>query len=436
VKSSGIILLIIACVLVSGCTEYILSQGSLAIQSDPPGAGIYLDGEFKGTSPVVIHAISSGAHQIELRHDEYPSWNTNISVLTAQTVNITADLSDNLIPAVSIDCSAGLQTNASAGTNMTALPDSTRCLYKQGEPITIFGTAVRPHPKSNPVVTFVLYRADHSPVFSPVEYTTRINEDTTFAFVIGNTTLPGGTYTITAQIPAGANASVNIAVESPSDTNIRILREIVASYHATHTYSLPDFYVCADMAQDVWNMVRTRGIPAKIAVGNIGQPSAKVNEYNHAWVVAEYSPGDWIAMETTGGYLVPKDVGYYRGIFFETPKDFKTYLDLMKDYNSEVSRIAAITDDYNAKAKEYNAESANLNAAVAAYNSNYANRALTTSEYQASLTLKSEIDARRLTVTRMKGELDQLANSLASEQQIFANIKSQMDVIVEQGKTL
>lgn len=436
VKKFGIILIIIACVLVSGCTEYILSQGSLSIQSDPSGAGIYLDGEFKGTTPAGIHAISSGTHQIELRHDNYPSWNTNVSVITAQTVNITADLSDNLIPVVSIDCSPVLRTNASAGTNPSVLPGSTRCLYKQGEPITIAGTAVRPHPKSNPAVTFVLSRADHSPVFSPLEYSTRINDDTTFAFVIGNTTLPGGTYTITAQIPAGANASVNIAVESPSDTNIRILKEIVASYHATHTYSLPDFYVCADMALDVWNMVRTRGIPAKIAVGNVGQAAAKVNEYNHAWVVAEYSPGDWIAMETTGGYLVPNEVGYYRGIFFETPKDFKTYLDLMKDYNSEVSRIAAIAKDYNAKVEEYNTESAKLNAAVATYNNDYANRALTLSQYQASQTLKSEIDTRRLTVTRLKGELDQLANSLAAEEQVFTGIKSQMDVIVEQGKTL
>ena len=427
-KRHWIIFLLIACVLVSGCTEYILSQGALSVQSDPSGAGIYLDGEFKGTTPAVIHAIPAGTRQIELRYEKYPPWDANVSVITGQTINITADLSDNLVPFVSVDCIAS--------QNASVQPALTGCLYKQGETIKISGTAVRPHPKTNPNVTFVLSRADSSSGFVPVRFVTRINNDTTFTFAIGNTTLPGGTYTITATIPAGARASVNISVESPADTNIRILRQIVEEYHATHTYSLPDFYVCADMAQDVWNMVETRGIQAKIAAGNIELPNADVKDYNHAWVLAQYSPGTWIAMETTGGYLVPNNPAYYRGIFFANPKDFKDYLDLMQDYNNEVERITNLTNNYNAKVTEYNAALSKYNNLVDTYNNDYANRALSSAAYQQSIALKSELDAQRLTVTRLRGELDQLTLSLASENQVFAGIKSRMDMLVEKGKNL
>ena len=423
-----IIVFIIACVLVSGCTEFILSQGSLSVQSDPSGAGIYLDGEFKGTTPAVIHAIPAGTRQIELRHEKYPPWNTSVSVITAQTMNITADLSDNLVPFVSVDCITG--------QNASAQPGVPRCLYKQGETIIITGTAVRPHPKADPFVTLILRCAGTGTIFPEQRYDTRINDNTTFMFAMTDVTLPGGTCTVTATTPFGTNASVNVTIESPADTNIRILRQIVEEYHATHTYSLPDFYVCADMAQDVWNMVETRGIPAKIAAGNIEQPDAQVNEYNHAWVLAQYSPGEWMAMETTAGHLVPNNPGYYRGIFFKNPKDFKTYLDLMQDYNSEVGRITTLADQYNAKVTEYNTALSSYNTLIDTYNTKYANRALSSAVYQQSLALKNELDAQRLQVTRLRGELDQLTLSLAAEKQVFSDIKSQMDALVEKGKNL
>jgi flagellar basal body-associated protein FliL len=54
--------------------------------------------------------------------------------------------------------------------------------------------------------------------------------------------------------------------ESQTGRNVRIANEIVANYHKTHTYSLNDFYICADMASDVWDMLKTQGINAKIQI--------------------------------------------------------------------------------------------------------------------------------------------------------------------------
>ena len=44
--------------------------------------------------------------------------------------------------------------------------------------------------------------------------------------------------------------------------------------HATHTYSEADLFVCADIAVNVWNMVKIKGINARIAAGNVNKPHA------------------------------------------------------------------------------------------------------------------------------------------------------------------
>ncbi|VUT27648.1 MAG: hypothetical protein SYNGOMJ08_00195 [Candidatus Syntrophoarchaeum sp. GoM_oil] len=117
------------------------------------------------------------------------------------------------------------------------------------------------------------------------------------------------------------------------EKNIQIVTEIVEDYYKTHTYNLSDRFVCADMAIDVWNMVETQGINAKIAVGNVNNPDVDWTEYDHAWVVAETSPGKWLALETTAGYVTDED-NYYKGYFFENPKEFKEYLERIKEYNA------------------------------------------------------------------------------------------------------
>ena len=118
---------------------------------------------------------------------------------------------------------------------------------------------------------------------------------------------------------------------------ISILEKIVGDYHSTHTYSMYDLFVCADMAIDVWNIVRTQGIDAKIQVGNVEDPNAKQDNYNHAWVLAEVEPFKYVALETTGGYLVweRENENYYRGFTFDNPREFKEYLDKIKHPCSE-----------------------------------------------------------------------------------------------------
>jgi hypothetical protein len=108
---------------------------------------------------------------------------------------------------------------------------------------------------------------------------------------------------------------------------LAILHQIVSDYHKSHTYSMADKFVCADMACDIWNMVKTKGFAAKLQVGRIDADITSIRDSNHAWVLAELTPGKWIALETTAGQLVFSDTNprYYGGWSFDTPGKLKEF---------------------------------------------------------------------------------------------------------------
>ncbi len=121
------------------------------------------------------------------------------------------------------------------------------------------------------------------------------------------------------------------------ERNTQICKEVVEEYHQNHTY-YGDIFVCGDMANDIWNMLKTRGINAKIQIGNVDKDDAMLFECNHAWVLAEVSADKWLPLETTGGYSVSFEDNprYYRGWPFYTPKQFKEYLQLLTQYNDRL----------------------------------------------------------------------------------------------------
>ena len=157
--------------------------------------------------------------------------------------------------------------------------------------------------------------------------------------------------------------------ETPAET----AEKIVSYYHETHTYSIQDFYVCSDMASDVWNMLAAQGINAVIQIGNIENGAVEITSCDHAWVLAEVVPGEYLALETTGGQVVPKGENplYYQGWSFVNPRDFKQYQQLRREYNIIVGIINWLVlkneDNYNAY-KEL----------VEEYNSKYAGKPVST----------------------------------------------------------
>ena len=105
---SALVLVVLA--LFSGCTAPTpLSApevGTVQVTSTPPGAGVYLDNEYKGTTPVTIKEVPAGTHTIEVRQDGYERWISPVTfskgsagTLSATLVRIPATLPVTFAPA-------------------------------------------------------------------------------------------------------------------------------------------------------------------------------------------------------------------------------------------------------------------------------------------------------------------------------------------------
>jgi hypothetical protein len=126
----------------------------------------------------------------------------------------------------------------------------------------------------------------------------------------------------------------SIVGATPAETAAKIVK----NYKDTHVYSTYDYFVCSDMASEVWNMLKAQNISSVIVVGKVDAGITDILQSDHAWVLAAVAPGDYLALETTGGYVVKKSEHpyYYRGWSFSSPADLKSNNDWIKEYNTRV----------------------------------------------------------------------------------------------------
>jgi hypothetical protein len=75
--------------------------GSLAVITDPPGADVSVDGNFKGVSPVTIQGLSEGMHTVLLTLQDYSDNTTTITITAGQTRKYTAGLQKVYKPSAS-----------------------------------------------------------------------------------------------------------------------------------------------------------------------------------------------------------------------------------------------------------------------------------------------------------------------------------------------
>ena len=90
--AAPLILLILASVL-AGCTAeppLVPETGSVQVTSSPSGAEVYLDSEYRGTTPVTLPAVMAGSHIIEVRLAGTERWTAPVSVTSGSTVRLQA----------------------------------------------------------------------------------------------------------------------------------------------------------------------------------------------------------------------------------------------------------------------------------------------------------------------------------------------------------
>ncbi len=92
---SSTIILILA-ILFAGCTSpaSVPETGSIQVTSSPPGAEVYLDNEYRGTTPVSISPVPAGYHQVEVRLTGYTHWSGPVTVTAGSTVTLPIQLNE------------------------------------------------------------------------------------------------------------------------------------------------------------------------------------------------------------------------------------------------------------------------------------------------------------------------------------------------------
>jgi phage replication-related protein YjqB (UPF0714/DUF867 family) len=69
------------------------TTGSARIQSVPTGADIYLDGLYRGSTPLVISNLATGSHTVLLRRAGYQEYSTSIAINAGSTTELRPTLS-------------------------------------------------------------------------------------------------------------------------------------------------------------------------------------------------------------------------------------------------------------------------------------------------------------------------------------------------------
>jgi uncharacterized protein YceK len=76
-----ILILIFVSILLAGCiTSQPAEKGTLQLTSSPAGAEIYLDSQYRGSTPSTISEVEPGSHTLEFRLKGYKSWKAAVTV--------------------------------------------------------------------------------------------------------------------------------------------------------------------------------------------------------------------------------------------------------------------------------------------------------------------------------------------------------------------
>jgi uncharacterized protein YceK len=87
-----IFILLFISVLLAGCISgEPAEKGTLQLTSSPAGAEIYLDNQYRGTTPGTIAGVEPGSHSLEVRSKGYKSWKSAVTV-SSGTSNYFASL--------------------------------------------------------------------------------------------------------------------------------------------------------------------------------------------------------------------------------------------------------------------------------------------------------------------------------------------------------
>jgi hypothetical protein len=68
------------------------TTGVLSVESRPPGARVFIDGQLAGITPLVVRDVTAGDHAVHLDRDGYTRWSSAVRIVASAANRITASL--------------------------------------------------------------------------------------------------------------------------------------------------------------------------------------------------------------------------------------------------------------------------------------------------------------------------------------------------------
>jgi hypothetical protein len=67
-------------------------QGTINVDTQPPGARVFVDGRFVDVTPIANLTLRAGSHVVRIELEAYERWSTAVQVVAEKTVNVAATL--------------------------------------------------------------------------------------------------------------------------------------------------------------------------------------------------------------------------------------------------------------------------------------------------------------------------------------------------------
>jgi hypothetical protein len=143
--------LVLCVVLACGCIgDQDAGKGTLSFSSSPSGAEVYLDNQYRGTTPDTLAGVEPGIHTLEYRHAGYRNWSSQITVAAgtsqyyaALSLIATGDSTGQETGQGPDQTSSTPKVTVQAGRDPMIIGDSTilsgTCTVGPGVVLTLFG---------------------------------------------------------------------------------------------------------------------------------------------------------------------------------------------------------------------------------------------------------------------------------------------------------
>jgi hypothetical protein len=113
--------------------------GSLSLSSSPPGADIFIDGSYRGITPVTLSGLTTGSHTIIISQSGYTDYSTSATIYAEQTRTVSV----TLIPSTPVPAHTGSITITSSPSGADVYVDGTS--YRGITPVTFSGLTTGSH---------------------------------------------------------------------------------------------------------------------------------------------------------------------------------------------------------------------------------------------------------------------------------------------------